>query len=142
MKISDILARKGSNVVTTGPDTTVGEFVQLLAEHRIGAIPVVTGSRLSGIVSERDVVRRLATDGPGLLDEPVAGLMTTELITCGPGDALDDIAALMTERRVRHLPVVVDGALAGIVSIGDAVAARLRELEQTQEQLESYITRG
>ena len=72
----------------------------------------------------------------------MSGLMTTNLITCSPDDALDDIAALMTERRVRHLPVVTDGELAGIVSIGDAVAARLRELEQTREQLESYITRG
>jgi len=142
MKISDILSRKGAAVTTTGPGTTVGEFVRLLAEHRIGAVPVVADGDLAGIITERDVVRRLATDGAAVLDRPVSELMTTELVTCGPHDTLDEIAALMTDRRIRHLPVLDAGQLAGIVSIGDVVAARLRELEQTRAQLESYIVQG
>lgn len=142
MNISEILSRKGSAVVTSEPDRTVAELVRLLAEHKIGAVPVVDGDDTVGIVSERDVVRRLASDGADVLGQRVSALMTTDLVTCTPADALDDIARLMTERRIRHLPVLDDGALAGIVTIGDVVAARLRELEKTREQLESYITQG
>ena len=103
---------------------------------------VVSGDRPAGIISERDVVLRLAEAGAAGLDQPISELMTAELVTCAPEDSLDDIAELMTERRIRHLPVLADGELAGIVSIGDVVAARLRELEQTRAQLESYITQG
>jgi CBS domain-containing protein len=142
MNISEVLSRKGSSVVTAEPDRTVAELVRLLAEHKIGAVPVVDGGSTVGIVSERDVVRRLAEVGANVLDQPVSALMTTDLVTCTPADVLDDIARLMTERRIRHLPVLEDGALAGIVTIGDVVAARLRELEKTREQLESYITQG
>jgi CBS domain-containing protein len=95
-----------------------------------------------GIVSERDVVRRLAAVGAAALDQEISELMTSELVTCSPEDSLDDIAVLLTERRIRHLPVMADDELAGIVTIGDVVAARLRELEQTRAQLESYITHG
>lgn len=142
MKISGILARKGSSVVTTDPSVSVTQFLRLLAQHQIGAVVVVSGKRPVGIISERDVVLRLAEAGASALEEPISQLMSTDLITCAPEDALEDIAMLMTERRIRHLPVLVDGEMAGIVSIGDVVAARLRELEQTQAQLESYITHG
>lgn len=142
MKISGILARKGSAVVTTAPTTSVNEFLQLLAQHGIGAVVVVADRRPVGIVSERDVVRRLAEAGAATLEQPVSELMSRDLVTCTAADQLEDIAMLMTDRRIRHLPVLAGEELAGIVSIGDVVAARLRELEQTQAQLESYITHG
>ena len=142
MQISGILARKGSSVVTAAPSISVAEFLSLLAEHRIGAVLVVSDGRPVGIISERDVVLRLAEAGAAGLDQPISELMTTDLVTCAPEASLDEIAELMTERRIRHLPVLADGELAGIVSIGDVVAARLRELEQTRAQLESYITQG
>lgn len=142
MKISGILARKGSTVITAPPSASVSDFIRLLAEHRIGAVLVVSEGRTEGIISERDVVRRLADAGAAALEQPISELMTTELVTCSPEDSLDDIAALMTERRIRHLPVLAGDELAGIITIGDVVAARLRELEQTRAQLESYITHG
>ena len=142
MKISGILDRKGTSVVTTGPATSVTEFLQLLARHNIGAVVVVADQRPVGIISERDVALRLAEAGAAALDQPVSELMSSELITCTAEDPLEDVAMLMTDRRIRHLPVLAGAELAGIVSIGDVVAARLRELEQTQAQLESYITHG
>lgn len=142
MNISEILSRKGTSVVTTSPDATVGDVVALLAEHRIGAVPVVAGAHVTGIVSERDVVRQLAASGSDVLTMSVSELMTVDLVTASPSDSLDATASLMTDRRIRHLPVLSDGELAGIVTIGDVVAARLRELETTREQLENYITQG
>jgi len=142
VKISGILDRKGTSVVTTAPATSVTEFLRLLAQHNIGAVVVVAGQRPVGIISERDVVLRLAELGAAVLDRPVSELMSSELVTCTAEDPLEDIAMLMTEHRIRHLPVLAGEELAGIVSIGDVVAARLRELEQTQAQLESYITHG
>jgi CBS domain-containing protein len=142
MLISEILGRKGSSVVTAEPDATVGELVALLAEHKIGAVVVARGDETVGIVSERDVVRRLADIGADVLALSVAEVMSTSVVTCRPEDSIDDIAALMTDRRIRHLPVLSDGTLSGIVTIGDVVAARIRDLEQTRVQLESYITQG
>ncbi len=142
MNISEILSRKGTSVVTTSPDATVGDVVALLAEHKIGAVPVVAGASVTGIVSERDVVRQLAASGPDVLSMSVSELMTVDLVTASPSDSLDATASLMTDRRIRHLPVLSGGELAGIVTIGDVVAARMRELEQTREQLENYITQG
>jgi len=142
MLISEILRRKGSTVVTTGAGSTITELVGMLSEHNIGAVVVVDGDQVVGIVSERDVVRRLAEVGTAALDQQISELMTSELVTCTREDSLDDIAVLMTERRIRHLPVLADDELAGIVTIGDVVAARIRELEQTRAQLESYITHG
>jgi CBS domain-containing protein len=142
VKISGILDRKGATVITVDPSASVTEFLQLLADHAIGAAVVVSDGRLVGIISERDVVRRLAAIGATALDQPISELMTSELVTCTAEDALEDIAMLMTERRIRHLPVLAGEQLAGIVSIGDVVAARLQELEQTRAQLESYITHG
>jgi CBS domain-containing protein len=143
MLISEILQRKGSAVVTTGSDATVAELVDLLGEHNIGAVVVVSDDdRVVGIVSERDVVRRLADVGAAVLEQSVADLMSTELVSSGPDDSVDNIAAQMTERRIRHLPVLSAGELVGIVTIGDVVAARITDLERTRVQLESYITQG
>ncbi|MEO7261202.1 MAG: CBS domain-containing protein [Jatrophihabitantaceae bacterium] len=142
MLIADILRRKGSTVVTITSDASVSELVASLAEHKIGALIVVKGTRTVGIVSERDVVRRLHRVGAQVLELSVSDLMTAPVISCGPKDKVDDIAAEMTDRRIRHMPVLAKDELAGIVTIGDVVAARIADLEQTRGQLESYITRG
>ncbi|MDQ1722670.1 MAG: hypothetical protein QOI26_2404 [Pseudonocardiales bacterium] len=142
MLIADILRRKGSTVVTISSDATVSELVASLAEHKIGALVVVDDGRTVGIVSERDVVRRLHRTGRQVLELPVSELMTAPVISCSPKDNVDDIGATMTEQRVRHMPVLADGELAGIVTIGDVVAARINELETTRGQLENYITHG
>jgi CBS domain-containing protein len=98
--------------------------------------------RIVGIVSERDVVRKLHEHGPGLLSRPVADVMSAVVVTCGPEDRIDDLAALMTDKRVRHVPVLVDGRLAGIVSIGDVVKHRMEEMAAERQQLQAYITQG
>jgi CBS domain-containing protein len=139
MRIADVLRSKGSSVATVDPTATVAELISELATHNVGALPVVDGGRLVGIVSERDVVRRLHDAGPELLEARVGDIMITGVTTCAPGDSVADIAAVMTNRRFRHLPVVVDGELAGIVSIGDLVKARIDLLESEREQLQSYI---
>ncbi|MCY7342704.1 MAG: CBS domain-containing protein [Pseudonocardia sp.] len=139
MRIADVLRGKGSGVVTVGPEATVAELVSELAGHNVGALPVVEGGRLIGIVSERDVVRRLHAGGAALLGARVADIMTTDVTTCAPGDNVADLARVMTTGRFRHLPVVADGELAGIVSIGDLVKARIDLLESEREQLQSYI---
>ncbi|MHA6797180.1 CBS domain-containing protein [Pseudonocardia bannensis] len=139
MRIADVLRRKGDSVATVGPSATVAEVIGDLAVGNYGALPVVEGGRLIGIVSERDVVRRLHERGPDLLLARVAEIMTVDVVTCSPTDSAVDLSRVMTERRVRHLPVVVDGELRGIVSIGDLVKARIDALEEEREQLESYI---
>lgn len=142
MLIADILRRKGSNVVTISSSATVSELVASLTEHKIGALIVVENGQPVGIASERDVVRRLHRTGSQVLELPVSELMSAPLVSCGPQEKLDDVAAAMTDRRIRHMPVLAEDKLAGIVTIGDVVAARIAELEQTRGQLESYITRG
>jgi CBS domain-containing protein len=142
MLIADILRRKGSNVVTVAAGALVSEMVASLAEHKIGALVVVDGDRTVGIVSERDVVGRLHRVGAEVLKLPVSELMTAPVVSCSPQDSVDDTAATMTDQRIRHMPVLAEGKLAGIISIGDVVAARIADLEQTRGQLESYITHG
>jgi CBS domain-containing protein len=142
MRIADVLRSKGSDVATVDPSVTVAELISQLATHNVGALPVVDGGELVGIVSERDVVRRLDVSGPELLEVRVGDIMITGVTTCAPGDSVADIAAVMTNRRFRHLPVVVEGQLAGIVSIGDLVKARIDLLESEREQLQSYIAAG
>jgi CBS domain-containing protein len=139
MRITDVLRGKGSDVLTIGPSATVAELIALIAGRNIGALPVVDAGRLVGIVSERDVVRRLHDVGTALLERRVAEIMTTEVTTCRPDDSVVDLARIMTERRFRHLPVVVEGRLCGIVSIGDLVKARIDQLEVERQQLQSYI---
>jgi len=141
MLISAVLAAKGAAVATAPPGTPVAELVQVLAEHRIGAVVVTSpDGTVSGIVSERDVVRRLHTDGIDLLTAHVGDLMTVDVHTCGPGDTVDGVLATMTELRVRHVPVVDSGALVGIVSIGDLVKTRMDELQAERDHLTAYIT--
>jgi CBS domain-containing protein len=139
MRIADVLRRKGTAVATVGPDVTVADLIGELAAHNVGALPVVDGGNLIGIVSERDVVRRLHAGGAALLDARVADIMTTEVTTCSLSDDVGDVAAVMTSRRFRHLPVVVEGELAGIVSIGDMVKVRIDLLESERAQLQRYI---
>jgi CBS domain-containing protein len=141
MRISDVLRVKGGQVVTVSPETRVDALLAVLAEHRIGAIVVsADGSRVDGIVSERDIVRALAARGAAVLTEPVTAIHTAEVHTVEPEAALEEVERLMTERRFRHVPVVVDGALHGIVSIGDVVKERIGELETERTSLAGYIT--
>jgi CBS domain-containing protein len=140
VKISDILAGKGSDTVTIPSDATIRELVASLVEHRIGAVVVAEGDDVVGIVSERDIVRALDQRGTDTLDAQVRDLMTVDVATCTPEDDVDRIAATMTERRIRHMPVVVEGRLQGLVSIGDVVKSRMGELEQERGHLEHYIS--
>lgn len=140
MSISDILRRKGHEVSTVRPDETVGSLIDQLAELRIGALVVsLDGQRVEGIVSERDVVRALHASGASLLDRPVSSIMTVKVHTCEPSASVDDLMRLMTDQRIRHVPVVQDGLLAGIVSIGDVVKRRMDELQDERDQLVGYI---
>jgi CBS domain-containing protein len=143
MRISDVLRRKGDSVVTIRRDATVAELLDLLTEHRIGAVVVSDGEgRVDGIVSERDVIVHLRRATAPPLEEKVGAIMTTEVTTCRPEDDTESLARTMTERRVRHLPVLVDGRLAGIVSIGDIVKQRLDELQDERDQLVDYVQQG
>jgi CBS domain-containing protein len=140
MHIHDVLQSKGStSVITISPDATVRELVDLLAEHNIGAVVVSEdGAHAAGIVSERDVVRRATEDG--LLAQPVSSIMTSEIQVCEPADLLDDLMVQMTEHRIRHVPVMENDMLVGLVSIGDAVKVRMRELEFERDQLSGYVS--
>lgn len=144
MYVQSILAGKGDDVATIGPDATVREAVALLNERRVGALVVSTdGHRIDGILSERDVVRSLAADASAVLDQSVADLMTRQVTTCAPKDTIEQLMWLMTDQRIRHVPVVDEtGGLAGIVSIGDVVKHRLGQLETENQALYDYITHG
>ncbi|QGN35407.1 CBS domain-containing protein [Microlunatus sp. Gsoil 973] len=143
MHISDILRSKGTQVVVVPPDASVRELLDVLKTHNLGAAVVSSGARvLDGIVSERDVVRRL-TEGAAVLDLPIREIMTPveEMQTCTMAATVDSLAQLMTDLRVRHIPVVDDkGLLAGIVSIGDVVKSRIGELTFERDELEAYVT--
>jgi CBS domain-containing protein len=142
MRIADVLRNKGATVATVRPDASVNDLLAGLAEHNIGAMVVIGGDGLAGIVSERDVVRQLVERGADVLTGPVSAIMTTVVATCGIEDTVDHLTALMTRNRVRHIPVVEAGELVGIVSIGDVVKTRMEELTLEQEQLQAYITQG
>jgi CBS domain-containing protein len=140
MLISDILKFKGSDVVTIGPEASVAELLAGLAERNVGALVVTRGEAVVGIVSERDIVRQLNDRGNALLNGTVGDIMTTAVIACASDDPVEKVAAAMTDKRVRHLPVIDGGRLAGIVTIGDVVLSRTRQLETDRHQLEQYIT--
>lgn len=141
MKISDVLRKKGSAVITVAPDETIASLLELLAQHNIGAVVVsADGSEVAGIVSERDVVRHLVRRGADLLSVSVGEIMTADVYTSSPDDDVVDVAVTMTEHRIRHIPVVVDGKLASIVSIGDVVKARMDQLAEERDHFEAYIT--
>jgi len=141
MRINDVLRVKGAEVVTVTPDTTVRHLLQVLAEHKIGAVVVsVDAASVNKNVSERDVVRAFAQRGAAVMSEPVTEIYTAEVRTVTPETTLDDVMRLMTEHRMRHAPVVVDGTLRGLVSIGDVVKHRMDELETERAALSDYIT--
>ncbi|HET9565547.1 MAG TPA: CBS domain-containing protein [Mycobacterium sp.] len=142
MRIADVLRNKGGAVATITPETSVSDLLTELAEHNIGAMVVVSAESLVGIVSERDVVRKLHEHGAELLELPVSEIMTTMVATCAPSDTVNHLNAVMTTKRVRHIPVLENGRLVGIVSIGDVVKQRMDEMETEQRALQDYITRG
>ena len=141
MNVTTILRQKGRAVTTASPNTTMQEVADKLASKRIGAIVIVgPGGEVAGIVSERDVIRGLAEHGANCLTLPVSETMTREVVTCQETDTLDELMAMMTARRFRHLPVVTDGALVGIVSIGDVVKHHVAEVEMEATAMREYIT--
>ena len=141
MLVSNLLEGKGTVVVTVANDASVGEVVAELAHHRIGALVVSPdGLTIEGIVSERDIVKRLSALRTQLLDESVASIMSTSVRVCTPDDDVETIMNMMTEHRIRHVPVVADGRLRGIISIGDVVKSRIEELEKDRNELMEYIT--
>ncbi len=141
MNVASILKSKGKNVVTTRPDAKIAEVVRELKDERIGALVVSEDNiEVLGIISERDILRGLADHGLDLLDMRVDKLMTREVFTCAPTDQTSKLMAKMTERRIRHLPVMENGALCGIVSIGDVVKVRLDEIEYEAKALRDYIS--
>ena len=139
MTIKAILQSKGSDVLSISSDATVGEAVALLAEKRIGALPVIDNGEVRGIFSERDVIYGLARDGAAALDARVADVMISPAITVEPGEAVIGALSLMTRRRIRHLPVIEGGRAVGFVSIGDLVKYRIDMIEAEAEQMREYI---
>ena len=152
MSVKYVLQAKGSDVATISPDATLTELVDALAEHRIGAMVVSRdGSTIDGIVSERDIVRALRSEGLPAQRESrlihldkihVRDIMTAEVTTCEPTTSIDEVMTVMTSGRIRHVPVVAEGVLAGIVSIGDIVKARISHLEWERSALVDYVTTG
>ena len=140
MRVLKLLEQKGAVVATIRGDATVADSVADLARHGIGALIVsADGQHIEGIVSERDIVRRLADREASLLGDPVSSIMSTDVQTCSMDDDVETLMALMTDRRIRHVPVVEDGVLAGVVSIGDVVKTRIGELEKDRNELVEYI---
>jgi len=149
MLVSHILKRKGAAVVSLGPTATVGEAARILASNRIGSVLILgegatDGAGIRGILSERDIVRALSVSGAACLDQPVGDLMSTDVATCRPDATLQEMMELMTERRIRHVPVVAGDppVLAGLISIGDVVKHRLDEIQAEAEALAQYVKNG
>lgn len=139
MIVAQILASKGRDVVSTSPERTIADVARELASRRIGALVVTERGRLIGIVSERDIVKALGLNGPEILGDPVASIMTRDVVTCRERDKINTVMGRMTERRFRHLPVVEEGDLVGLVSIGDVVKARIEQVEFEADELRTYI---
>jgi CBS domain-containing protein len=143
MNVAAILKQKGRAVATIPPTLTLIEAAGHLAQRRIGALVVVEGeTEITGIISERDIVRALAQSGPACLTRPVAETMTRQVVTCQESDTLDELMSMMTARRFRHMPVVADGDLVGIVSIGDVVKHHVAEIEMEATAMRAYIAHG
>jgi len=139
MQVENILQSKGRAVVTVTARSTIAEAVDLLNSHRIGAVVVIDGKKVAGIVSERDVVRHLGKDWAGLASRPVSEVMTKAVVTTGRRATVAELMERMTEHRIRHIPVVEQGELVGIVSIGDVVKRKIEETEQEATALKEYI---
>lgn len=143
MLVASILKAKGNAVTVASPQTLVSEAVQTLTRERIGVIVVTTPEQaVAGILSERDIVRGLAGGGDDCLQRPISEFMTSDVVCCAPGQSLEDLMRVMTDRRIRHLPVLEGGQLAGIISIGDVVKYRLGELQAERDALQDYIATG
>lgn len=144
MNVQSILGVKGSDVVTVREDISLSDAAMILRDKRVGALIVSNdGQHIDGIISERDVVRALANHGSTVLGRPVSSAMSKDVVTCRAGDAVESLMVSMTERRIRHIPVVDDvGVLGGVISIGDVVKSRLGQLETENQQLYDYITQG
>jgi CBS domain-containing protein len=139
MTVRAILDLKGRDVVTVAPEKTLAEAAELLSANKIGAVVVVAGERVSGILSERDIVKAVSRGGAAALESRVADSMTSTVVTCSPHDTVAELMNRMTAGRFRHLPVIENGKLAGIVSIGDVVKHRLAEIERESSALRDYI---
>ncbi|MFZ3034062.1 MAG: CBS domain-containing protein [Parvibaculum sp.] len=139
MNVATILKAKGTDVETVGPDMTLGEVARLLASKRIGAVLVIEGQRLAGILSERDIVKAIGHAGIEALDRAARDVMTSRIVTCGLNDSVDELMDRMTDGRFRHLPVVENDQLVGIISIGDVVKHRIAETVMETEALKLYI---
>lgn len=140
MLVEMILQEKGTEIITVRSDANVGDLVALLAQKNVGAVLALDEyDHLVGIVSERDIVRQLAREPEGLLSRPVADIMTRKLVTCEPGDTLDEVMSRMTRGRFRHIPVLSEGRLAGVISIGDVVKRKIELVEQEAGALREYI---
>ncbi len=137
--VSHILKQKGRTVLTVAPDTPVKNVADILAKNRIGAVVVENGGSIAGIVSERDVVRAISQHGAAVLERPASTIMTAKVRTCTEGDSEAELMGLMTQHRIRHLPVVQGGKLAGMISIGDVVKFRIEAIEREAEEMKSYI---
>ena len=143
MFVSDILSQKGGSVFTVSPETSVAQVSQQLSVRRIGSVLVLDGEGgVAGIVSERDLVRALASHGAKALELEARQVMTRDVVTCDPDESLDNVMEIMTRGRFRHLPVVRRGELLGLVSIGDVVKSRLEETRHEAEALKAYISAG
>lgn len=139
MLVSDILRRKGREVVCVPPTQSVTEAADLMARNDIGSVLVLSDGSIAGILSERDIVRGLAEAGTACLDKPVSALMTDKVVTCSPEDRIDRVMELMTDGRFRHVPVVERGRLVGLISIGDVVKNRLEEAQAEVAHLSAYV---
>jgi CBS domain-containing protein len=140
MAVAQILRQKGADVVTVSPSDSVQTIVGLLASHRIGALVVLDGKgSIAGIVSERDIVRAMAADAASVMTRTAKDIMTAKVMTCEPNDSEAELMQLMTENRIRHLPVVSGGRLAGMISIGDVVKLRMESIEREAEEMKTYI---
>jgi CBS domain-containing protein len=144
VNVRSILAQKGTDVATVGADHTLADAAAALRDRGVGALVVTSdGAHIAGIVSERDVVRAVAAHGASALGRSVGSVMTADVVTCVDADAVEHLMSLMTERRIRHIPVIDDaGRLSGIVSIGDVVNARVRELHHENQALSEYLHQG
>ena len=139
MTVRAILDTKGHQILSVGPDDRLSAAIKLLGERKIGAVLVMNQGRLEGILSERDIVRVLGERGAGALEEPVSQVMTRKVVTCKETDTVAELMEMMTTGKFRHLPVVEDGKVVGLISIGDIVKWRVREYETEQEALRDYI---
>ena len=139
MTVRAILDAKGHDIASVEPDVTLSEAVKHLANRKIGAVLVMTGTRVEGILSERDIVRVLAEQGATALEQPVSSVMTRRVVSCRPSDTVAAIMEMMTLGKFRHLPVIEGGAVVGLISIGDVVKWRVQEYESEQEALTHYI---